>query len=303
MTVTVVPGSALLGIVLHGAGDFSWTRFEIHPSVLIGCTLFFGAYLAAIGPLRRRLGGPDHVRLDKLAYMLSGVLVLFVSLSGPIHDLSDNYLFSAHMVQHMLITLIVPPLFLLGTPDWLMAWLLRPRIVERTAKFLTMPLVAYAVYNLVFVGWHFPVFYNWALVDHNVHIVQHLMFIAAAMVMWWPIASPLPDLYRLSRPGQLLYIFAFGIPMSVVSAFITFSETVLYTWYEAAPRLWDLSALDDQRLGGVIMWVPGMLVFWTAMTFVFFRWARSEERKERQAARRMRPTGEHGAPDALPARN
>lgn len=272
------PPFALLNLI-HG-GEFSWTRFDVHISTLIGCALWVAAYYHIIVRWRP-LTAPPATRMQQVSFV-GGTVLLFLSLNGPLHDLSDNFLFSAHMVQHLVITLIVPPLWLMGLPEWSLRPLLKHRPVLAGARALTGPLVAFALYNIVFVGWHFPALYNWALVNHNAHILQHMMFIASATLMWWPVVDPIPELVRLPTPARLLYMAALGIPMSIVSAIITFAEQAMYPWYEAAPRVFaNLSAADDQQLGGVIMWVPGMLVFWIALTIVFFRWSRTEERAER----------------------
>lgn len=268
--------------LLHGdAANFSWTRWELHPSILIGCGILLAGYALLVGPLRRRHGWGPPVSDGKLLYFTSAVVLMFLALTGPIHDLSDNFLFSAHMIQHMLLMLIMPPLLLLGVPDWLLSPLLRHRPVYGTARLLTNPLVAFGIYNAVFAGWHFPQFYNWALIDHNVHIVQHLMFMAAAVIMWWPVVNPAPELKRLNTPVRLLYLFALGIPMSIVSAIITLADRVIYPFYGEAQRVFpSISALDDQQLGGLIMWVPGAIIFWGAITIIFLRWAKREEREE-----------------------
>jgi len=272
---------AALALLLHDPGEFSWMSFTVHPSTLIGCAAFAGLYLAGIGPLRRKYQLSATVDRTQTLYFLSGVFILFFSLNGPIHDLSDYFLLSAHMVQHLLLMLIAVPVLLVGTPAWLLRPLLRNRAVFLAARFLTGPFIAYAIYNLVLTIWHFPTFYNWALENHNVHIAQHLMFIAAAVVMWWPIVNPVPELERIGSPMRMIYLFALGFPMTIISALITLSDKVIYPWYEQAPRVFEsLSALHDQQLGGLIMWVPGMLVFWTATTVVFFRWSRREERRE-----------------------
>ncbi len=268
--------------LLHGsAGDFSWTRWELHPSILIGCGLLLAGYAALVGPLRLRYRLGPPVSDGKLLWFTSGVVLMFLSLNGPIHDLSDNFLFSAHMVQHMLLMLIMPPLLLLGLPAWALSPLLRRRHLRTIAAVLTNPLVAFVIYNAVFAVWHFPQFYNWALVNHDVHIVQHLMFMGAAVIMWWPVVNPAPELKQINTPVRLVYLFALGIPMSIVSAIITLSDRVMYPFYAQAPRVFEsLSALDDQQLGGLIMWVPGALVFWGAITIIFLRWAQREERNE-----------------------
>lgn len=266
--------------VLHGDGNFSWTRFDVHPSVLLGVVLLGALYAWAVGPLRRKHGSADRLEPAQAMFFAAALLVLFLALNGPIHELSDYYLFSAHMVQHLLLTLIMPPLLLAGTPAWLLRWLMRPRALAATMRVLTSPLVAFGIYNIVFAGWHLPQFYNWALENHNVHIAQHLMFIGAAVLVWWPVVEPIPELARMASPARILYLFALGVPMSVVSALITLSESVLYPWYDAAPRVFSLTALDDQQMGGLIMWVPGMMVYWVAISILFYRWSRREEQDE-----------------------
>ncbi|HVF39969.1 MAG TPA: cytochrome c oxidase assembly protein, partial [Gemmatimonadaceae bacterium] len=204
---------------------------------------------------------------------LSALIVIFVSLNGPIHDLSDVYLFSGHMVQHLLLTLAMPPLLIGGVPGWMIRPLLANEVISAIARRMTRPIVCYAVFNLVIAMWHLPVLYNAAMSSHGVHIFEHLMFMTAAVMMWWPLTSQLPELPRLAYPGQMLYCFLMSIPMSVVAVYIVMADRVLYPAYSSAPRLWGLSPMDDQMLGGLIMWIPGGLIFTIIMTVVFFKWA------------------------------
>jgi putative membrane protein len=274
--------------MLHADGNFSWTAWPIHWSTLIGSVVVLGAYFAGIGPLRRKYGWADRVELGQPICFTSGILILFGVLNGPIHELSDLYLFSAHMVQHLLLTLVMAPLLLVGMPDWLWRAIIRNTVGFGVARIITSPLIAFGIYNVVFAGWHFPMMYNWALENHTVHIVQHLMFIAAAMFMWWPVVDPLPELSRLITPLRMVYLFAMSVPMSIVSAMITLSDTVLYTWYSDAKRVFPLDVMEDQQLGGLIMWVPGALIFWLAISILFYRWATSENREEEAERNRLR---------------
>ena len=267
-------------LFLHGNADFSWTRWPIHPSTVIGSALLLWLYYMGIGPWRMKYRWGKPAPMAQPIMFTSGVIVILLSLNGPLHELADNYLFSAHMVQHLLLTLVMPPLLLAGCPAWLLRALIRRTTGLGVARVLTNPLIAFGIYNVVFAGWHVPMFYNWALEDHNVHILEHLMFMVSAVIMWWPVVDPVPELVRLETPVRLLYLFALSIPMSIVSALITLSESVLYTWYQAAPRVTGLDALNDQQLGGLIMWVPGALVFWVAISVIFFRWAGRENREE-----------------------
>jgi len=254
--------------------------FEVYPSIAIGCLYLLVGYFLATGPARKRFrwseNGPSGLRV---ASWIVAILIIFFSLNGPLHEWADGYLFSAHMVQHLLLMLIMPPFLIWGLPPWLIRRALEVGLVFRVARFLTHPGVAFLAYNAVFIFWHFPQYYNLALMDHRIHIVQHLSFMAVAVMMWWPVISPVKELQRLpTGPLLMAYIFLFGIPGTVVSAMITLSNDVLYSWYAAAPRITGLSALDDQRLGGLIMWIPGMLVFWVAISAVFFRWTKDEYR-------------------------
>jgi len=264
---------ALLHPVAQVGGGFS-----VHPSTLVG-VLAAGAlyeWRARQGAREAALLGAPVNELAparRLMFHLA-LLVLFVSLNGPIHDLSDEYLFSAHMVQHLILELAVPPLMLAGTPGWMLRPLLRARGVGAVARFVTRPVWAFAIFNVVLAAWHLPPLYNLALAVHPVHIAQHVMFLAASVLMWWPLMGSLPELPRLSYPGQMLYSFLMTLPMSVVAVYITMADRVLYPLYAVAPRVLGISPLEDQRYGGLIMWVPGGLFFYGVMSVVFFMWSR-----------------------------
>ena len=255
--------------LLHPFSQFSWLKWSIHPSTVIGL-----AALASLYIWRARSATSENILSGwrKLSFF-SALLVIFGSLNGPIHDLSDTYLFSAHMVQHLLLTMLMPPLMILGVPGWMLRPLLRNRVISRVARRVTKPITCFVIFNLVIAVWHLPIFYNAAMDNHNIHILEHLMFMAAAVLMWWPITSQLPELPRLSYPGQMLYCFLMILPMSIVAIYISMADQVLYPAYSAAPRVTSLSPLEDQLLGGLIMWVPGGVIFMIIMTVVFFRWA------------------------------
>jgi len=208
---------------------------------------------------------------------VGALTVLGLALNGPLHNLSDFYLFSAHMVQHLVLTLVFPPLLLYGTPAWVVRPLLRPRPVMRFARWATRPLAAGVLFSAPITLWHFPQFYEAALEHHGLHVVQHLVFIATAVIMWWPVLSPVPELPRASYAIQLLYLFALGLPMSLAGALITLADRVLYPFYESAPRMWGLTPAADQQLGGLLMWVVGTIYLWVAATVVWFRWSIREE--------------------------
>lgn len=278
----------MLALALLHAASFSWTEWVFYPDFMVGWLLLGGVYFLFAGPLRRHFPGSRPVSDGQIASFSFAMILMLVSLQGPLHELSDNFLFSAHMVQHLAVMLVMPPFLIAGIPDWMLRPALRVPGVGRLARWLTLPLISFGLINVVFGAWHFPGPYDLMMRDHPVHIVMHLMIMATGVIMWWPVMSPLPELPRLAAPLQMIYLFVLGIPMMVVAALITLSDHPLYTWYVQAPRVSWMSALDDQRMGGAIMWVPGALVLWLGITFVYFRWTQREGREEKT---RVGPSG------------
>jgi putative membrane protein len=217
-------------------------------------------------------------------FFYGALVIMFLSLNGWLHDLSDSYLFSAHMVQHLMLALVVAPFLIMGTPGELLRPILAVRGVMPVARWITAPSRCFAVFTIVVAGWHLPPLYNYALLHHPVHIVQHLMFLAVSVLMWWPVLSPLPELPRLSYPGQMLYLFLLSIPMAIVSVYISYADTVLYPLYASAPRVWGISPMNDQMIGGLIMWIPGGLFFYTIISIVFFKWQQRDGVETRAGA-------------------
>ncbi len=257
---------------LRPTAPFEWS-WSLHPSVIIGTGLLGALYFYGIEPLRRRHGWPPASPAQIVSFS-TALLVLLLALNGPVHDLSDYYLFSMHMVQHLLLTLVFPPLLLGGIPEWLLGPLLSHGGVLKAGRFLTRPWVAAVLFSVSIAVWHLTPFYDLMMRSHEVHIATHLMFMVTATLMWWPVMGPAPELPRLPTGPAMLYLFLVGIPMQIVAALITFSDEVLYPWYVSAPRTWGLSPLDDQQLGGLLMWVPGNLYLFAAIGVLFFRWAK-----------------------------
>ncbi len=255
--------------LLHAGTALSPWRFSVHPSTVLGVIA-----LAALYRWRARVGVRLGYELGstKPAFFTLALLILFLSLNGWLHDLSDSYLFSAHMVQHLVLALVIAPILIMATPGWMLRPALAYRPVAATARWVTSPFRTFAIFNVVMCGWHLPPLYNLAMAHHPVHIVQHLMFLIAAVLMWWPILSPLPELPRIAYPMQMLYLFLMSIPMSIVAVYIAYADSVLYPAYAVAPRIWGISPMQDQLIGGLIMWIPGGLFFFAVISVIFFRW-------------------------------
>ena len=260
----------------------SLTSFSVHPSTVIGIVALAVLYeWAARRFVACRLGAPAAPP----APFHGALVIMFFSLNGWLHDLSDAYLFSAHMVQHLVLALVVAPLLIMGvTGRDAAAGAIAPPASAPVARWLTKPTHCFAIFNVVLAAWHLPPLYNYALAHHPVHIVQHLMFLVASVIMWWPVLSPLPELPRLSYPGQMLYLFLMSIPMAIVAVYIAYADEVLYPLYASAPRVWGITPMSDQMIGGLIMWIPGGLFFYAIISVVFFRWQQRDGVESRAGA-------------------
>ena len=269
--------------------EFSWLDWGGDISVVAAVFFLEVVYLLSVGPLRTRFPGSSDVPTRRIVLFTVGLWSIFFALYSPLDPLSDYYLFSAHMIQHLFLVLVGPPLMLLGTPGWMLRPILKLPGVYPVAKLLTFPVLAALLFNVVFAIWHVPAVYEAGLNSITVHIIQHLTFIATGVIMWWPVLSPLKELPRLPYAGQVLYMFILSIPPAIVGALITFADGILYETYANAPEIWGISTAADQQIGGVIMKLPGFLIFVTAAGIIFFNWAAKEEEKDRlEAARRMK---------------
>jgi len=252
------------------------TGWDVHPSLIVLVGALAVAYIVGTVVVGRRLRrAPSPLKVLSFA---SGIAVLLVALQSPLHHLADNYLFSAHMLQHELITLVAPPLLLLGTPDWLVrgaALRLPFRAALRTPAY---PILVFAVFNLLFAFAHVPAIYDALFGNELLHRATHVVLVAAATLTWMPILSPVPEVIpRISQPAQMLYCFLQTIPGSLVGSLLTFADWVLYRHYGTRPLDLGISPVTDQQVGGLLMWVVGGSFFLVVLTVIFFFWADREE--------------------------
>jgi putative membrane protein len=262
-----------------------WLRWNLDPILVLGIVAFTLAYAYAATALPERYTWAEPVNRRQVAFFAAGTLVLILALDSPLDALGDEYLFSAHMVQHMLIALVVPPLWLLGTPGWMLRPLLRRPWVARAGRWLTGPIVAFALLNAGIWLWHVPNLYDLTLTNEQVHIFEHLTFIVFGVLFWMPILSPVPDILpRISKGFGVLYLFLACQPMVALGALLTFAANPLYEPYVVAPRIWGMSALSDQQLGGLIMWLPSNIPYVICLSALFFQWVGEQDRSERAAA-------------------
>jgi putative membrane protein len=245
---------------------------SLHPSVIIGVLAIAAAYLGAVHWTSRK------VEPRQAAAFAAALIVMLLALCGPIDELEDDRLFLAHMTQHLLLCLVMPPLLLLGLTDWMVRPFLTARWVRPVARFLTNPLVAYLIYNGVLVWVHTPGLYDLMCRNEEVHISVHILMMVVGVLLWWPLLSPLPEMPRLNYPAQMLYLFIWLVPMAAIAAPISFATKVIYPWYLEGPHPFGLTPLADQVAGGLLMWVGAGFYVICVATLIFYRWAQRDDR-------------------------
>ena len=249
-------------LLLHG--------WEVHPTVVIGCIA-----LLAWDFFRQPRDNP------RATFFVLGVLVLGLSLISPVDPLGDQYLFSAHMLQHLLLILIVPPLLILGIgPDRVLHWR-ENSLVRQAESTLGRPSVAWTSNMLMMAVWHIPTLYNAANAITAVHVLEHLTFLVTGCMFWWPIFTPIQE-DRLQPAQAMLYLFAAAVVNTVLGIVITFLPVGHYEPYlhpvdelgalHLVRQIWGISAAEDEKLAGLLMWVPGCTIYFIVMLLELSRW-------------------------------
>ncbi len=255
-----------------------WRHWHNEPWLIGGLVVLGWLWAICAGPLRARLApGAAFPRGHAIRFYLA-LVVFYLAVGSPLDQIGERFLFSAHMLQHQLLTYPAAILFLLGLPHWMVDPLLNRSGVNNLLRVLTHPLSCTVIYSLVVGIWHVPSLYDLALRDKLVHVAEHIMFFVAALFYWWPIISPSRVLPRRSYGVQMLYLLGVVIAMTPVFAYITFSQDILYPTYEFAPRLLEsFKPADDQLLAGAMMKLVGVFGSLAVFGVAFYRWY--EEKK------------------------
>jgi len=278
------PAPNLPGVLL------AW-RFD--PIVVAGLLVVAATYLWAVRRVNR--GHPGNRQPAYRSWLFCGGLgAIGIALLSPI-EAYEGALFSVHMVQHMLLELVAAPLLLGGAPITVALRAATPSVrrvllsilQSRIVHAVSFPVVAWVLFAAVNWGWHFSVLYDQALENQALHYLQHATFLGAALLFWWPVVGADPSPWRLPHPVRILYLFLAMPQNSFLGVAIMSATAVLYPHYVTNVRDWGLTPLDDQALGGVIMWVVGDVAFLVGMMLVVVLWMRHEDRRTARLDRRL----------------
>jgi putative membrane protein len=247
--------------------------WHVHADVWVLLGAVWAGYLVIVR--RHGSGAPAAETGDRrrrIALFSLGMASLWLASDWPVHDLAEGYLYSVHMLQHLVYTLVAAPLLVAGIPAWLWRRVLRPRWLGATFRLATRPVVAIIVFNAVLLFTHWPDVVDASVRSEWVHLGLHVLVVGSAVVMWWPVLSPLPERPALSPPGQMLYLFLQSLAPTIPASFLTFGRTLLYPVYGTFPRIWGIPASTDQLVAGLLMKIGGGLILWGVITVVFFTW-------------------------------
>ncbi len=269
------------------------TAWRFDPLVLVPLVAVGWAYLWAVRRVDAAHPANRHPA-HRTWFFLSGLVAIGLALVSPV-EAYEGVLFSVHMVQHMLLELVAAPLLLAGGPITLTLRVARPSVrrrllailQSRIVHVLSFPVIAWALFAAVNWGWHFSALYDQALENQLLHYVQHATFLGASLLFWWPIIGADPSPWRLPHPVRLFYLFLAMPQNSFLGVAIMSASTVLYPHYATNARGWGPLPLDDQKMGGIIMWVVGDIAFLVGMGVVVALWVRHEERRTRRLDARL----------------
>jgi putative membrane protein len=268
--------------VNHAPAHYHWT---FSAPILIPIGAYVWLYVRRFREVRRS-SGPRGAGARQLGAFIASLVVILVALVSPLDGLGEDYLFSAHMVQHLLLGDIAPLFMLLALSRVIMRPLTRRlQAVERALGPLAHPASALVLWLALVYLWHIPSLYDSALEHPTVHALQHVSFFTAGTLVWWPLIQPVPMRHRLAGMWTFGYIGAAKLGLASLGMYLTWTSSVAYTYYEHVPRIWGLNAISDQNVGGAIMMVEQSVVLVTVLAVLFGRMlAQSEQdqlRRER----------------------
>lgn len=247
-------------------------RFQFHPEVWVLVAFLTGSYIymvRVIGPKAVEPGTPVVTRFN-VGSFVAAMLMLWAASDWPIHDVGEEYLYSVHMLQHMMLSYFLPPLVLMATPQWLLRVLIGEGRLYRIVAFMCRPVTAAIVFNVVIVVTHIPGIVTASVDNGPLHYSLHFAVVLASLLMWMPVVGPLPE-FQIGPLAKCMYLFVQSLVPTIPAAWLTFAEGAVYETYDHPVRVWGLSVQHDQQLAGAIMKTGGGIFLWTIIVFLFFK--------------------------------
>lgn len=261
-------------------------HWQPHPEVwlLVVAVIGLGVYVARVIQPKVVAAGGAPITVRQKRFFALGVVILWLASDWPVHDVAEEYLYSIHMVQHLVLTFVMPPVFLFATPAWLVRLVYGKGRFGRVLTRLGRPLLAALVFNALVAVTHAAPVVNTSVRIGPFHYLVHTLLVVFAFLMWMPVCGPVAE-WRLSLPLQMGYIFLMSVLPTVPAAFLTVAENPLYRRYDGPYRMWGVGIIQDQQAAGLIMKLGGGFYLWTIITVLFFRWSAKAMAAERARSR------------------
>ena len=268
------------------ATNVDWLDWAPHPEawVLVGTIVAFAVYVVRVIEPKVVATGEPPITTAQKRWFLLGISLLWIASDWPLHDLGERYLYAMHMTQHLLITFVVPPIFLLATPAWLFRLMLGEGRFRQFFAKVSRPLVAAIFYNILVILTHWSVVVRLSVTNGPVHYGLHLLLFTSAILAWTPVCAPARE-YRCSPPSAMIHLFLMSVIPTIPGGWLANAEGVVYPIYDRDPRMWGISVTQDQQLAGVIMKIMGGFYLWALITAIFFKWMNVDRVKGRKEYR------------------
>ncbi|MEZ5225824.1 MAG: cytochrome c oxidase assembly protein [Acidimicrobiales bacterium] len=272
----------MIPAVTIGFGDVSYVP---HPEVwmlLVG-SLAIGWYASRVLEPKAVAAGYEAITRNQRRWFGVGFVSIWLASDWPVHDVAENYLYSVHMLQHMLLSMLIPAAFVLATPRWLLELVIDPSSrLWRWFRTASKPLVAGIVFNCLTMWLHWSRVVQISADSGVVHFLFHLMIFVSGLLMWMPVFGPITE-WRLKPLSQCIYLFSMSLVPTIPGGWLVFATGVVYGHYDTPERLWGIDVLADQQAAGVIMKLLGGFVLWAIILVVFTKWAKAEMRSDEAA--------------------
>ena len=245
-------------------------RYQQHLEIwvlIIGLLIAFVYAIRVVGP--KVVPSGKVISRKQINIFSLMIVLLLISTDWPLHDIAEEYLYSMHMLQHTILTYIIPPLALLAIPEWLFRLLVGRGRTYRVIRFLTRPVIAAVTYNAVLLITHIPALVNRSAAGGPLHYSLHVLLVASALMLWTPICGPAKE-WRMSYGAMMVYLFCTSLVPSIPAGWLTFAEGSVYNHYDTPVRVWGMSVLSDQQLAGGIMKLGGAVFLWALIITIFF---------------------------------